>query len=259
MGTKSSVHEIATAEKGLAFLPENIRKPLLQEYNSIIKKFMGWDFLGVGAHGGRFCEIVYCILKGIAKNEFPKSISKPQNMVVACQSLEKEQSLPKGLRLLVTRMLVTVYAIRNHRDISHVDTGVRANQMDSTVVVSMCSWMLAELVRTKHNLSAADAQSIVDSLSERKTPVIWEDGDLKKVLIKTTKKNQALILLEYCPSGASADDLMKWTGEKNKSRFKKAMKDLHKQRLAILKPDGRFSILPPGSEAVSKMLNQHSK
>ena len=213
----------------------------------------------MGSHGGRFCEIVYCILKGIAENEFPKSISKPRNMTAACQSLEKKQSLSKGLRLLVTRMLVTVYTIRNHRDISHVDTDVRSHQMDSAIVVSMCSWILAELVRTQHNLSAADAQSVVDSLSERKTPIIWEDGDLKQVLIKASKKNQALILLEYCPSGASTDDLMKWTGEKNKSRFKKAMKDLHKQRLAILKPDGRFSILPPGSEAVSKMLNQHSK
>jgi hypothetical protein len=93
----------------------------------------------VGAERRQACEVVYSIIDGTLKGSSPASASKPQDMVTACQALEKQPSVlgrvgDRSLRLLIPRVLPVLYEIRNDRGVGHVGGDVDANHMDAEFV-----------------------------------------------------------------------------------------------------------------------------
>lgn len=237
-------------------IPESLRKPLLKEYNLILQNYIEQRWSPSELSGGKFCEIVYTIIDGMASGSFASSPSKPRNIVDSCKSLENQTSLPRGLRILVPRLLPALYEIRNNRGVGHVGGDVDPNYMDSNAVLSICSWVMAELIRVHHNLTTEQAQSVVDSLSERKIPVVWEGRGIKRVLdSKMGLKDQILVLVASNPSDSSLDELIVWTDSKNKVYFKKLVVKLHKERLIEFdRANNTITILPPGTNCVSRIL-----
>lgn len=244
------------AAKALQGIPEGLRKPLLEEYNLILQNYMEQRWSPSELSGGKFCEVVYTIIDGMASGAFAPSPSKPRNIVDSCRILENQTSLPRGLRILIPRILPALYEIRNNRGVGHVGGDVDPNYMDSNAVLSMCSWIMAELIRVHHNLTTGQAQEIVDLLSERKIPVVWEGRGIKRVLDPNMAlKDQILVLTASCPSDPTLDELIIWTGTKNKAYFKKLTSKLHDERLIEFnKVNNTVTILPPGFNHVSTIL-----
>jgi hypothetical protein len=155
-------------------------------------------------------------------------------------------------------MLPALYEIRNNRGVGHAGGEVDPNHMDATFILSSSNWIMGELVRVLHNLQPSDAQSIVDSLVERQTPMVWQNGDLKRVLDpKTALPDQVLLLIAASPTAVSFDQLLDWTDYKNKSYFKKLLTKLHNDRLINLSKNGALiEILPPGSKYVAEFISR---
>lgn len=244
------------ADEALSGIPECLRKPLLEEYNSILQNYMEQRWSPSELSGGKFCEIVYTIIDGMASGTFASSPSKPNNIVDSCRRLENQTSLPRGLRILIPRLLPALYEIRNNRGVGHSGGDIDPNYMDSNAVLSMCGWIMAELIRVHHNLTTDQAQTVVDLLSERKSPVVWEGRGIKRVLNpKIALKDQILLLVASCPADASVDELIEWTDTKNKPYFKKLIVKLHSERLIEFnKQSNIITILPPGANYVSDIL-----
>jgi len=244
------------ADEALGGIPEGLRKPLLEEYNSILQNYMEQRWSPSELSGGKFCEIVYTIIDGMASGTFALSPSKPRNIVDSCRQLENYTSLPRGLRILVPRLLPALYEIRNNRGVGHAGGDVNPNYMDSNAVLSMCSWIMAELIRVHHSLTTDQAQIVVNLLSERKSPLAWEGRGIKRVLSpKMALKDQILLLAASCPTNASVEELIEWTDTKNKTYFKKLIDKLHAERLIEFhKQSNTITILPPGTNYVSEIL-----
>jgi hypothetical protein len=68
---------------------------------------------------------------------------------------------------------------------SHVGAEVNPNHADAEAVLLMASWLMAELVQIFHNVTLIEAQEAVDSLVERRHPLVWEVEDKKRVLDNT--------------------------------------------------------------------------
>ena len=81
-----------------------------------------------------------------------------------------------GLRLQIPRACIFVYDITSNRGARHDSDEINPNEMDASVIMSMCSWILAELVRfsTKHSISIDKAKEIVNFLIERRYPIFEE-------------------------------------------------------------------------------------
>lgn len=246
-----------TPKQALIALPEGLRKPLLAEYNDIIKNYIERRWSPSELSGGKFSEIVYTILHGSANGKYPSSPCKPNNFVEACRKLENNAHVKRSFQILIPRMLPALYEIRNNRGVGHVGGDVDPNNMDSTVVVSMSSWIMAELVRVFHNLNISDVQRIVDSLVERRIPVVWQSGDLKRVLRQDLcLKDKILLLISSCPNRVNVGDLFKWSDYKNRTRFNDALKQLHTQRyIEFYTADKEVEMLPPGDRYVSEILS----
>src|SRR6266478_1494776 len=131
---------MAVASKALTAIAPGLRDPLISEYQSIVQNFLEHRWLPSELSGGRFSEIVYCILDGHAKKKFVAVPFKPGNFVEACRKLENNAHVPRSFQILIPRMLPALYEVRNNRRVGHVGGDVDPNHMDSVAVLSTCNW-----------------------------------------------------------------------------------------------------------------------
>ena len=247
-----------TTDQALSALPDDLRTPLIEEFNNIISNFMERRWSSAELSGGRFCEIVYTILQGYAAGAYAATPRKPSNFVDACRCLENNTGSPRSFQILIPRLLPALYEIRNSRNVGHVGGDIDPDLMDSSAVVSMASWILAELVRVLHGVSTEDAQQLVSNLAERRFPLVWKSGDLRRVLDPSMSlKKQILILLTSCAGKAQVDNLFRWTGHDKRAYFNRLVRQLHARRfLEFHEASGEVELLPPGSEYVSSLIQK---
>src|SRR5258708_24730334 len=173
---------MVTVSGALSAIPTGLRDPLITEYQNIVQNFLEQKWRPAELTGGLFSEIVYTILVGHARGTYAAKPSKPANFVNACRGLENNISVPRSFQILIPRMLPALYEVRNNRNVGHTGGDVDPNHMDSILVLSMCNWIMGELIRVYHNLSISEAQAVVDALAEIRTPIIWTSGNIKRGL-----------------------------------------------------------------------------
>lgn len=245
--------------EALATIPSGLREPLLAEYKSILESYAENRWTPAELYGGRFCEIVYCIIDGHAKGVYLAAPKKPPDFAGACRALEKNTHVPRSFQILIPRLLPALFEVRNNRNVGHVGGDVDPNHMDATFVVSSCNWTMAELVRVFHGLTPAEAQVLVDNLVERTLPIIWEGENVRRVLDATMPvKSQAIILLATSSGKVSTSDLLDWIGYQNRSYFFKLLRSMHGERLIELSKDERLAeILPPGRNEAAQIFKEN--
>lgn len=194
----------------LANLPVTLREELVQAFNEIERNFRESRWEPSELNGGKLCEVVYSILRGYVDGSYPASSSKPSNMVDACRALEQSPStFPRSVRIQIPRMLMSLYEIRNNRGVGHVGGDVSPNHMDAICVLQMAKWILAELIRIFHNVTTQAASSVVDALSDRSLPLVWEiDGASRILDTSMSMLNKTLVLLYSEPSGVLESSLV---------------------------------------------------
>src|SRR4051812_18445095 len=109
----------------LAALPQGLRDELFSSYQKIMSNYLERRWEPSELNGGKFCEAAYSIINGAVKGSFPMKASKPSNMMLACQTIEREPADPnrvgdRSLRLLIPRLLPVLYEIRNNRGVGHL-------------------------------------------------------------------------------------------------------------------------------------------
>jgi hypothetical protein len=249
-----------TASAALSAIPAGLRDPLVAEYQSIVQNFLEHRWLPSELGGGRFSEIVYTILDGHAKKSYATGPAKPPDFVSACRQMEKNKQphVPRSFQILIPRVLPALYEIRNNRSVGHVGGDVDPNHMDAVAVLSMSNWVMAELVRAFHGLPVDEAQKVVDLLAEMRVPIIWSDGNVKRVLRPKLKLPEQLqLLIATSIPDVSLNELISWTEAKDKTHFLKTVRRLHKDRLIEYTPStARVKILPPGTKAVQELVRK---
>lgn len=242
----------------LPAIPDGLKKPLLVEYGIITQKYLEGNWRDSSLSGGLFCEIVYTILEGYGSGTFASSPTKPRNFVDACRRLENYSHVPRSMQILIPRLLPPLYEIRNNRSVGHVGGDVDSNHMDATVVVSNASWIMGELIRVFHNTKLEDAQEIVDRITSRKIPLIWDSGNIKRVLnAKISLTNQILLLLSSEIKEVEVETLFDWLDYSNKIYYRRMLKDLHKKRMVNLSKDLKtVQLLPPGNKVAENLIKE---
>jgi hypothetical protein len=249
-----------TASQALSAIPAGLRDPLLREYETIITNYLERRWLPSELSGGRFSEIVYTILEGHAKNKYPVAPYKPANFVDACRKLESNRlpHVPHSFQILIPRMLPALYDVRNNRNVGHVGGDVDPNHMDAVVVLSNANWIMAELARVFHGLSVAEAQQVVDTLVEVRIPVVWSDGNVKRVLRPELRLHEQIsLLVAVSVPDVTPKELLEWIEEDDKKYFMKTLRKLHRQRFVeFTETAGKVRILPPGTKFVQDLIRK---
>jgi hypothetical protein len=255
---------VSSEESGKAILtgiPESLRAELLRAFQEILRNYRDGRWEPSELNGGKFCEVVFTVLKGYIDKNFPTAATKPANMVDACRALESA-SAPRSVRIQMPRMLIALYEIRNNRGVGHVGGDVDPNHMDATAVLAMSKWLLAELVRIFHDVDTMAAAKVVDAIVERDVPVIWFVNGKRRILdVDLSMREKMLLILYQSRDQIAEKDLIEWLEHSNASVFRRdVIRPSHKERLIEYNDlSGRLQISPKGAQLVeaSPRLNKY--
>jgi hypothetical protein len=243
-------------------LPTTLRNELIACYQEIVRNYVERRWEPAELNGGKLCEAVYTVVDGATSGKFAMRATKPARMVDACRALEGRPALAtrvgdRSLRVLLPRLLPFLYEIRNNRGVGHLGGDVDPNHEDAEAVLAMASWVMAELVRIFHNVPLAEAQVAVDSLVQRRHPLVWGTEGTKRVLDpKMGKSDQTLVLLYSEPGWVQAEMLFQWVEYSSLAMYRsRILKPLHDKRLVEHDVEkGRVQITPTGQRRVEDEL-----
>ncbi len=237
-------------EVALTNVPTVFRSRLVQSYLDLKKNAMETRFDAAGLATGKFCEVVLRFLQQKIYGMFTPFGTKIKNYADECKRLviAPTTSGNESERVVLPRALLFLYTMRNKRGIGHIGGDVDANGIDIATMAKIADWIVCELIRINHGLSLEEAQDLVDSISVRQLPTIWDVAGKKRILKDGLRaRDQALLLLYSCPNSAVLlEDLRDWVEYLNPLRFKNLIiKELHKQRLLEFDTDSESLILSP--------------
>jgi hypothetical protein len=247
------------APGALGSLPQGLRTELLQEFGKITRNYRENRWEAAELNGGRFCEIVYTILDGyLDGHRYATAAFKPKDMKTACDALAQrgKGTAPDSVRISIPRVLVALYQIRNNRGVGHVGGDVDANQMDAAYVLHSVQWVMAELVRIYHQTDVKTATDTVSALVDRTVPIIWETGEVRRVLDTSLSLSDATLVLAYAaPGGVSETRLAKDLEQDRLPNYRRVLARLHSSRkIEYTKATGLVVISPPGIRDVEERL-----
>jgi hypothetical protein len=234
----------------LAGVTGTFRSRMIHAYLDLKKNCAEARYEGAGLAAGKFCEAILRLLQERVLGTFTPFGTKISNYADECRKLVTAPATraTESERAVIPRALVFLYTMRNKRGIGHIGGDVDANAVDIAAMARTADWVVCELIRINHGLSLEEAQDIVDGISVRELPTIWEVAGKKRVLKEGLKaKGQALLLLYSSQDSAVLlEDLCEWVEYSNPAMFRSVViRDLHKQRLLEFDKDSESIILSP--------------
>ncbi len=231
-----------------AGLPPALIDEILDAYVEAKRRFYLGDHRPQEVEGGRFSEAVFRVLQhltGVGVTPLGKALPSVDKLLATC---EHATGHPDSVRLHIPRTLKLIYDIRNKRDVAHLGDGIDPNLQDATLVTANMDWVLAELIRLHHGVSADQAQAIIEDVVKREVPAIEEIDGHPVILSDLKPRDQALLMLYRAgAAGLSLDQLAKQLRITRKDHLKTRLMKLDEGKQALHHPvTGRIHITARG-------------
>lgn len=241
-----------------ASVPKQLREHVKEHFEKIRHDHALGRYESSELNGGKMCEAVLPVLEWFVKSQgvaIPgKSTTSFDIRIRRIMGLSCDDLL-ESFRLNVPDILLSLYRIRSKRGVAHVNGDVDPNYMDSSYVVAAANWIMAELVRVLYSVTLEEATRLVDRITTKRIPLVWEIGDRKRVIsppgknLDAKQKVLALLYNEY-PESIDDEKLLLWTrySLRNRKRFmSNVLGALDKcDQVDYDKESGKVNILPPG-------------
>lgn len=242
--------DLTQVRQGLlaAGIPPELVDELLASFVESKRRFHLGDHRPQEVEGGRFSEAVFRILQhscGFAVTPLGKPLPSVDALLPKFENATKQ---PDSLRMHIPRTLRLIYDIRNKRDAAHLGDGIDPNRQDATLVIGNMDWVMAELVRLHHKVSADDAQHVIEDLINKEVPAVQEIDGQPVILTKLAPRDQAMLMLYRAGAkGIPLDDLAQQLRATRKDNLKSRLLKLDEEQLALHHPNtGWFHITDKG-------------
>jgi len=230
---------------------------LIRLYRELKQKFFLSQYESCELKCAKFAEVVMRILEYIVKKNytpFGKNVSL-DNLTRQLEQSPKDK-FSDSIRIHIPRILRATYDIRSRRGVAHVGE-VNPNLMDATFVVSACDWIMAEFIRLYYTADSNEAQRVINSIVERKVPVVEEFGEDLKVLNPDLTVADKILLIFYKkhPNYVLTSDLKNWITTKSPTFITNVLRGLDGD--ARIHRKGKENIITrKGIEYVEKNLSR---
>lgn len=239
-------------------LPKRLVEELLESYEEVKINFYIGKYRPNEVEGGRFSEAVFRILEFVTKNGvFIPLGRKIINFEQECENLRKlrQGSHPDSIRLYIPRSIRVIYDIRNNRDAAHLGDEIDPNIQDASIVVAICDWVMAELIRLYHNVSPDEAYRIITEIVSKKVPALQEIENKMKTLNPSFNAEERILIVLYHREsrGANRNELSKSLKPSQRGNILRTLKSLeYNEDLIVSLDDGNFRITRRGEIEVEK-------
>ena len=180
-----------------AFVARHV-KAVLAHYQGAIEEFQRGEWEGAISKAGKFIEAV---LKALcAHTKIPVPTGRQFKVEKAIQELGQTQqgTYDDGIRLTIPRACRFAYDVASNRGGRHDPDEVDPNEMDATVLINLCAWVLAETIRfsQKGAIDSARVGHMISGLMAKRYPFIEEvDGRIYFHAAKRSARDVGLVAL----------------------------------------------------------------
>ncbi|WP_314093986.1 hypothetical protein [Microbacterium foliorum] len=234
-----------------AGIPVELTDELLEAFAEAKRRYYRDDLRPSEIEGARFSEAAFRILQWVTVGAYTplgKTLPSVDKLMDSLVNTVGSDSV----RIHIPRTLRLIYDVRNKRDVAHLGDGIDPNQQDAALVLNNMDWVLAELVRLHHNVSADEAHGIIVDLVSKDVPLIQEFDGFPRVLKQLGASDHMLVLLYWRGSdGASFDELRAWARPAMRANLGRTLRGLDGRDL--LHFDGsKYRLTRPGENAVER-------
>lgn len=235
-----------------AGVPTGLVDELLEAFAEAKRRFYRDDLRPSEIEGARFSEAVFRILEWSTTQTYTPLGDTLPKVPTLMGKLEQATAAPDSVRFHIPRTLRLIYDVRNKRDVAHLGDGIDPNQQDATMVVRNMEWVLAELVRMYHNVSAQEAHGIIVELVSKDVPLIQEFDGFPRVLKQLRASDHFLVLLYWRGvDGATLLELKAWARAPMRAQIRRTLNGLDDKDLIHLNGD-RYVLTKLGEDDVEK-------
>lgn len=233
----------------VADFPDELVDELLDAHEETKRAYYLGGLRLAEVEAGRFCEAVFRLLEYETTSSYtPLSRQVNTDGLIRQLSQLAVGSFPESIRLHIPRSLRVVYDIRNKRDAAHLADGIDPNVQDSSLVCGVIDWVLAELIRIHHSVSADEASKIVDDIIVKAAPLIQDfDGFLKVLDSSLGASDYCLVLLyQRGKSGALYEEIERWVQPSMRRNLRRTLNRLVNDKAYLHQNDTHYLITRTG-------------
>jgi hypothetical protein len=180
---EGSVVNIDQQVKNLLYNKFNHRRvdSVINHFVKCIEGFEENDWEKSLFKAGKFIEAIVKMLWIYCKNTLPSQRQFKASLYAqkVINEVDKTNVPHEGIRLQIPRGCIFLYDITSNRGARHDPEEVNPNEMDATLAIETCSWILAEIIRfsSRDSIRPEQAKSLVDLFTRRRYPFFEEiDG-----------------------------------------------------------------------------------
>lgn len=159
---------------------------------------------------------------------------------------------PDNYRLIIPRVLFSIYTIRNKRGMGHI-SGIDPTNIDASFVYQSCKWILAEIVRTESGLPENECLLLLDKIVSRTVPLIWKTSDFRVITDPSLVVKDKVLILLLDENPLELKEISEATRCTNITRLKRYLSDLKKDG-HIHYFNEKYYLSPAGEAAAEEIL-----
>ncbi len=243
-------------------LPAKHVRALINHFQEMINEFQVSRWEAATSKSGKFVEAVLKALWAHLGNPVPKPKDFKVDSIIRQLEQVPSAQAEDTFRLTIPRACRFVYEIASNRGARHDSDEVSPNEMDATVVVATCSWVLAELLRyaQKGAVNLTQAADLVAALTQKRFPPIEEvEGRIYFHFKGLSARDVALLTLWRCyPKRLSETDLVQAAHRHGSSTANARMGVSRLERVVDNDGSGNLRLLATGIQEAEELLSKKS-
>ncbi|MBA7580266.1 hypothetical protein ES708_22157 [subsurface metagenome] len=235
----------------LVHIPNDIVTAILGYHGSVKNCLRLQDWEKCLLHGGKFAEEVMKATHFLRTGNIVKHVSVDSEI----RELAGLTQLPESVRILIPRAVRVLYDHRSRRGGAH--GSFDPNAMDCMVVVSVCDWVLGELVRVYCTQSPELATKFVMAISAKAVPLVERVGEDYIVLEEgaSARKEIGLILYSRYPERTTTEQLITWIVGHSTENVRSSLNYMRKKKLLHRDSVG-FALTSLGIKTIEKEISK---
>lgn len=239
--------------------PNELANKLMEAYDNAIREYKKRNWKYFGNEMGRFVEVAIRMVE--LKTEGKYTNLKDKLAILNENRLKQfEQSQITNIisfRILIPRQLYSMYTIRNKRGMIHVNE-IAPNYMDSTLLVNISKWVLAEFIRNSIKMNYDEAMKIIENIIIKENELIWMEDEIFKILDKSITLEEKILCILYYRNKINEEQLFKLSEYSNITMFRKKLKSMHLEQKINYNKE-KTMISPIGIRIAEDQLNRIGK
>jgi hypothetical protein len=235
-------------------IPRELVEDLLLSFEKVLSEYRKGKWEETLWKAGKFAENTFRILSFLLTGKIERESPNFTEIKIKLEKTSSEK-LPESIRILIPRITSSlIYDPRSKKAAVHVKE-INPDYMDASLVVSACSWILAEFIRIYHTSDSQKIAEIINLLMQRKVPFI-EIHEGKMFITKPIDcRSEILLLLLNSPKGLTRNEIGSILGRYySQARITQSLDELEKKRY-IVKLNHNYIITGPGEEKINSILS----